>query len=393
MDPHISNVLSLEPENVEALELKTEAEACVKSNLPPPPGPQMAVKIPPADGGLEPLPGERDRDYQLRVKAMRANYDDAVITASKGPSRAAISQFEAIAKETPPGYLDVSAKLAEVTRAWRATAKPLVTEANNLAAKGMWNEALQKFREARVIDPSLSFDDEIRKIDAAKLADGLQQCKLGKQTINYNPATAVEHFKRAMALLSPDDPCYAIAKKYVAVAATSPKLRSRGGNMPNRLAAIALLATLVLASPDVQAQIASDPWFRYSTKPKDFQAAKLPWNTFSIELPKSWQLVPGHGDILLTAVEKTRNNQATAAVVLEQMHLVEPMSMGDVDNVLGKLEADGHRLEIPPRRTSSIRSSRLALNASCLSSTRGPGRAAPTASSFTRFQPAGSCIG
>ena len=146
---------------------------------------------------------------------MRAKYDDAVITASKGPSRAAISQFEAIAKETPPGYLDVSAKLAEATRAWRATAKPLVTEANNLAAKGMWNEALQKFREARVIDPSLSFDDEIRKIDAAKLADGQQQCRLGRQTINYDAATALEHFKRAMALLSPDDPCYAIAKKYV----------------------------------------------------------------------------------------------------------------------------------------------------------------------------------
>ena len=110
--------------------------------------------------------------------------------------------------------------------------------------------------------------------------------------------------------------------------------------MANRLAAIALLATLALAYPDVQAQTASDPWFRYSTKPKDFQAAKLPWNTFSIELPKSWQLVPGYGGILFTAVEKTRNNQATAAVILEQMHLVEPMAMADVDSVLGKLEAD-----------------------------------------------------
>ena len=97
--------------------------------------------------------------------------------------------------------------------------------------------------------------------------------------------------------------------------------------MAHRLAAIALFATLALAHPDAQAQTGSDPWFRYSTKPKDFQAAKLPWNTFSIELPKNWQLVPAHGGILLTAVEKTRNNQATAAVVLEQMHLVEPIGM------------------------------------------------------------------
>ena len=117
--------------------------------------------------------------------------------------------------------------------------------------------------------------------------------------------------------------------------------------MVNRLAAIALFAILALACQDVQAQTGSDPWFRYSTKPKDFQAAKLPWNTFSIELPKNWQLVPGYDGILLIAVEKTRNNQATAAVVLEQMHLVEPMAMADVDSVLGKLEEDAARTRDP----------------------------------------------
>ena len=172
LDPHINSVLNVEPENAEALELKTQAEACIKSAPSGPRGPVLAVRIPPADGGLDTLPGEREQDYQLRVKAMRARYDEAVITASKGPSRAAISQFEAIAKETPPGYLDVSAKLAEATRAWRATAKPLATEARDLAAKGMWNEALQKFKDAHAIDPSLSFDDEVRKIEAEKLAAG-----------------------------------------------------------------------------------------------------------------------------------------------------------------------------------------------------------------------------
>jgi hypothetical protein len=111
--------------------------------------------------------------------------------------------------------------------------------------------------------------------------------------------------------------------------------------MVNRLAAIVLFATLALALPGgVRAQTGSDPWFRYSTKPKDFQAPKLPWNTFSIELPKNWQLVPGFDGVLLIAVEKTRNNQATAAVVLEQRLLLEPIATGDVDDFLGKLEAE-----------------------------------------------------
>ncbi len=117
--------------------------------------------------------------------------------------------------------------------------------------------------------------------------------------------------------------------------------------MATRLAAIALFATLVLPYSDAQAQTGSDPWFRYSTRPKDFQAAKLPWNTFSIELPKNWQMVPGYTGYLLIAAEKTRNNQATAAVMLEQMHLVEPMAMADVDSVLGKLEEDAARTRDP----------------------------------------------
>jgi pSer/pThr/pTyr-binding forkhead associated (FHA) protein len=214
LDLHISNVLSVEPENPMALELKTQAEACVKSSQP---GSRivLAKKIPPADGGLDPLAGEQDEAYRLRIKAMRERYDEAVATASKGPSRAAISLFEAIAKETPPGYLDVNTKVAEARGAWRATARPLVTEARDLAGKEMWNEALQKLREARAIDPSLSIDDDMRNIDAAKLVAGQQACRLGKQTVNYNHAQAVQHFRRAIALLPPDDPCYAAAKKYV----------------------------------------------------------------------------------------------------------------------------------------------------------------------------------
>jgi hypothetical protein len=47
------------------------------------------------------------------------------------------------------------------------------------------------------------------------LAAGQQQCKLGKQTINYNHAQGLQHFRRVLALLPPTDPCYAAAKKYV----------------------------------------------------------------------------------------------------------------------------------------------------------------------------------
>ena len=105
-----------------------------------------------------------------------------------------------------------------------------------------------------------------------------------------------------------------------------------------RVTAACVLVALSLAYPHAQSPTAPDAWFRRSTKANDFGVAKLPWNTFSIELPKDWQLVPGYGGILLTAVEKTRNNQATAAIVLEQMLLVEPLAANDIDAVIAGLE-------------------------------------------------------
>jgi hypothetical protein len=117
--------------------------------------------------------------------------------------------------------------------------------------------------------------------------------------------------------------------------------------MSIRLTAISFLVALGLAQAHTVAQTAPDAWFRSSTKPKDFTVAKLPWNSFSIELPKNWQLVPGYGTILLTAVEKTKNNQATAAIVLEQMLLVEPLGGKDIDDVIAGLEATDARQRDP----------------------------------------------
>ncbi len=217
---HIDNVLNTNPDHAEARELKTQAEACSKA-LDPKPRPatgsalQLAQSLPPESGGLESFAGELDRDYQMRVKAMRSRYDEAVATASKGPSRTAITAFEGIVRDATPKYLDVGARLAEARRAWRATAQPLLSDARDLAAKGMWNEAVQKFNEAHAVDPALSVDAEVRNVEAQKLAAGQQECRLGRQTISYNRPVGMQHFRRALALLPADDPCYEDAKRYV----------------------------------------------------------------------------------------------------------------------------------------------------------------------------------
>ena len=108
----------------------------------------------------------------------------------------------------------------------------------------------------------------------------------------------------------------------------------------------ACLLTLCAAQAHLVSQ-AADPWFVRSSKPKDFEASKLPWSNISIELPKNWQLVPGHGGILLSAAEKTRNNQPAAVIILEQMRLQDTLLPKDLTDSTLNFEAASTRERDP----------------------------------------------
>ena len=102
------------------------------------------------------------------------------------------------------------------------------------------------------------------------------------------------------------------------------------------------LAACVLALCAVPAHLAAqapDPWFVKSAKPKDFEAPKLPWSTINIELPKGWQIVPGHSGILMTVAEKTRTNQPGGAIILEQMRLQDTLLPKDLSDSTLTFEA------------------------------------------------------
>ena len=110
------------------------------------------------------------------------------------------------------------------------------------------------------------------------------------------------------------------------------------------------LAAGVLALCAVQAHLVAqpaDPWFVKSAKPKDFEAPKLPWNTISIELPKGWQIAPGHSGILMTVAEKTRTNQPGGAIILEQMRLQDTLLPKDLSDSTLTFEAASTRERDP----------------------------------------------
>jgi tetratricopeptide (TPR) repeat protein len=212
----VDTVLMAEPENAQALELRKAVQACltpVATNVQR--AEPLAREIAAESGGLQVLPNELDRDYQARVNAMRARYDEAMAAAAKAPNPTVIAALEGILRDTSPRYLDVAARLAEARKGWMATSRARLREAQQLESKELFDDAIAKFKEAKSIDPTLSVEGDVERIVKKKLTQGEAACQLGRQNLTYAPAVAAKHFQQVLKLLPPDHECYAIAKRYV----------------------------------------------------------------------------------------------------------------------------------------------------------------------------------
>jgi hypothetical protein len=113
----------------------------------------------------------------------------------------------------------------------------------------------------------------------------------------------------------------------------------KGISMSLAVRVVVCVLSLCVVEAHLLSQAATDEWFVRSSKPKDFEVPKLPWNNFSIELPRGWQLLPGHNGILLSAAEKTRSEQPAAVIMLEQMRLQDSLSAKDLSNATLTFEA------------------------------------------------------
>jgi hypothetical protein len=220
----IADALRIAPDSAEAQALKAEAEQCLAPPIvvpasPAKPSPRVnaARRVAPSEGGLEPRPDETDADYQLRVEAMRARYDEAVAAAVANSNPITIRQLEAIAREATPAYLDIASKITETRRAYQASAKSLMAEAIDASNKGRWTEAIAKFNQAREIDGSLPVDAEIAKANEAKLRAGREACTTARQRLNYGLSDAPQFYRRVLELLPATDPCVEEARRVLGI--------------------------------------------------------------------------------------------------------------------------------------------------------------------------------
>jgi tetratricopeptide (TPR) repeat protein len=217
---HITKVLEQEPANQQALDLKARAEACPplprtpQTPAPPKPTVVVAVRIPPDKGGLEPLAGEMDKDYQIRIRAMKDRYDEAVATLGSGALGRAITALEGIARDATPRYLDVASKLSEARKAAAAQA---LAEAHDFDGKNDYDQAIQAFRRAGTLDRDARVDEEIKRVQDKKTQAGLKACDEAKNAFAFNRRQeALQLYQQVVRLLPAEHPCAVLAKDRIA---------------------------------------------------------------------------------------------------------------------------------------------------------------------------------
>jgi hypothetical protein len=92
--------------------------------------------------------------------------------------------------------------------------------------------------------------------------------------------------------------------------------------MTRRIALCVLLfAACVVHAAPLCAQPRPQDWYGKLPKPKDFDAPKKFSGSFQIELPKDWQLGPGHTGTVFLVIEKTKRFEQGAAILLEYQSL------------------------------------------------------------------------
>jgi tetratricopeptide (TPR) repeat protein len=214
-----NTVLASEPNDERAKGVVTKATACLnpapvtQRTTPAVDGP--LVKVPPAQGGLEPLAGESAKAYKDRVAAMGKKYDDAVALLQAGRYSQALREFEGIVQAgVPTGYRELTQRRGEARNGISAEANRAMTTGQQAEARSDWNVAIAAYQRAHELDPARDVSGDIARINDQKLKLGRQLCEEGKAqySLGKNPSAA-EKFTKVLELLPSTDPCYVTAKE------------------------------------------------------------------------------------------------------------------------------------------------------------------------------------
>ena len=179
-------------------------------------GPAAAARASAANTGRGPRepdipvsrnPGESVQAWRERALAIQGRYASSKAALDRGDFAAAAAGFDSILKEEP-AFLDAPELLIRSREGLRGSARDAFEAGNKLDAAGDWVGALQKYEQARAVDPAMSgLDDAVKRVRDKMRVAGTDAFKRARQYDALGRTTdAVKDYEKAAEWLPPDDP-------------------------------------------------------------------------------------------------------------------------------------------------------------------------------------------
>jgi len=199
-------LLNLDPNNLEALELKRqieEAKAALLAPKPaaPPPKPAPAAEVAEVPG-IPRKPNEAPADYAARAGRVQNNFREAGGSLEKQDFAAAIPRLQAVERDQP-GYQGVEALLVDSVAKQKRLADDAVDSGQKNEQAGKLADAVRWYREAQRIDPnSAGARDRLAALGDRLTQEGLDAFGRAEVLRKRNEnAKAIELYKQAIDLL------------------------------------------------------------------------------------------------------------------------------------------------------------------------------------------------
>lgn len=198
------------------------ADAAVPVTSTPPPRPAVALGPASSSGGFQVSrrQGERERDYRARAKQLQEQFTAAASQVEAGDSAGAIAKVQALLAEEPR-QPDVEALLGRaqehLRRAVVQEARDTFDAAAKLEAQGNLAAADQQYQRARQLDATLpGMDQALARVRSQRIAMGTAALKNARQYDGmFRVTDALTEYQRALMLLPPDHPDFAVATERV----------------------------------------------------------------------------------------------------------------------------------------------------------------------------------
>jgi tetratricopeptide (TPR) repeat protein len=115
----------------------------------------------------------------------------------------------------PSGYLQLAHFREEGRSALRAEAKKVFAAAQAAESRGDYDIAIDSYRRAHELDPSLQVDGQIKRVTDQKIGFGERRCVEGNGEYSYgtNMAAAIAAYQDVVRTLPPSHPCHATARQ------------------------------------------------------------------------------------------------------------------------------------------------------------------------------------